>query len=193
MTLWHRRFPRRHLFKLANLLYNSVMTTLYTFIVDTNLYSGNFEREMCAFITGQIGECGVGRGEASEAEDELPAHILTWFEENIEQRGDDEEYPCMRPCSIVPTPGRVNNGVGGHFDLDSYTGLHRHPAYESVGIFFSAKLPAEVFRIAAARAQTFADNYRDTMRRNKKTMTILNIRLTKGVRKVSEIDTSKLK
>lgn len=170
------------------------MPTLYTLIVDTNLYSGNFEREMCAFITGQIGECGVGRGEASEAEEELSQEALAWFSENIEERGEEgEEYPCMRPCAIAPTPGRVNNGTGGHYDADKYTGTYRHPAYESVGIFFSAKPPAAIFRIAKERAQLFADNYRDTMRNSKERMTILDVRLTKGVRKVSDIDVTKLK
>lgn len=29
-------------------------------IIQTNEYSGNFERELCAHCTGQTGECGVG-------------------------------------------------------------------------------------------------------------------------------------
>ena len=32
----------------------------YLFVIDTDSYSGNFEREMCAYCTGQIGDCEVG-------------------------------------------------------------------------------------------------------------------------------------
>lgn len=35
----------------------------YSLIVETNRYVGSFEREMCAFMTGHIGDCGVGRKE----------------------------------------------------------------------------------------------------------------------------------
>ena len=31
------------------------------FIIDTDQYAGNFERELCAWTTGQIGECEVGK------------------------------------------------------------------------------------------------------------------------------------
>lgn len=165
------------------------MPTLYTFIVDTNLYSGNFEREMCAYITGQIGECGVGRGDASEAEDELNENVRAWFEENIELRGEEgEKDSCMRPCAIVPTPGRINNGTGGHFNTEGYTGQHCYPAYESVAIFVSAKPTAAIFRVAKERAEKFAKNYRDTMRKGVSPMTILNVRLTKGIKKVQALD-----
>jgi len=33
---------------------------MYKFIIDTDQYAGNFEREMCAYLTGTVGECGVG-------------------------------------------------------------------------------------------------------------------------------------
>ncbi len=33
----------------------------YLFVIDTDTYAGNFEREMCAYVTGQIGECEVSR------------------------------------------------------------------------------------------------------------------------------------
>jgi hypothetical protein len=37
------------------------------FVVDTDTYAGNFEREMCAYITGQVGECEVGEEIAKAA------------------------------------------------------------------------------------------------------------------------------
>lgn len=32
----------------------------YQLLVKTNCYAGNFERELCAFMTGQVGDCEVG-------------------------------------------------------------------------------------------------------------------------------------
>jgi hypothetical protein len=71
-------------------------------IVDTGAYAGNFEREMVAFITGQIGECSVGTEAAVIAGKELPADVLLWFEQNVIQTSDD--HGCYRPASISKTP-----------------------------------------------------------------------------------------
>jgi len=32
----------------------------FIFVIDTDTYAGNFERPMCAYMTGRVGECGVG-------------------------------------------------------------------------------------------------------------------------------------
>lgn len=82
-------------------------------IIDTEQYSGNFEREMCAYITGQIGECGVGDNVAEKYSEKIKH--LDWWEEHIVSERDDSEYGCHRPASIWPTPGWFNNGTGGHF------------------------------------------------------------------------------
>lgn len=76
-------------------------------VVDTDKYSGNFEREMCAFATAQVGECGVGEDEVD------PSHpYATWWEENIVQVNDNG---CYRPVAISPTVGYINDGMGGHY------------------------------------------------------------------------------
>lgn len=62
----------------------------YQILVKTNSYAGNFEREMCAFMTGAIGECSVG----SEFVDE---EIQERFEDYISQRSDD--HGCWRPVT----------------------------------------------------------------------------------------------
>lgn len=78
-------------------------------IVDTDKYSGNFEREMCAYATGQVGECGVGDNIAAE---ELPNIVhADWWEDNVRQQYDG----CARPVGIYPTPGFINDGMGGHY------------------------------------------------------------------------------
>lgn len=77
-------------------------------IVDTNKYSGNFEREMCAFATAQVGECGVGEDEVDEAHT-----YASWWEQHIELVPDNG---CWRPVAISPTPGFINDGMGGHYE-----------------------------------------------------------------------------
>ena len=85
----------------------------YYFIVDTDTYAGNFEREMCAHITGQVGECDVGQDIAKKAKDNIPLDKLDLFEEHIMQEPD--EHGCHRPCKIYPTPGYHNHGLGFEF------------------------------------------------------------------------------
>ena len=80
-------------------------------IVDTENYAGNFEREMCAYATGQIGDCGVGRRQAGAAKEEL--RHLAWWNEHIVQVPDD--HGTRRPASIWPTPGWFNSGMGRHY------------------------------------------------------------------------------
>lgn len=82
-------------------------------VIDTEQYSGNFEREMCAYVTGQFGDCGVG----SELVDAYSSSIkhLSWWDEHTCAEDDDKGYGCYRPASIWTTPGWFNNGMGGHF------------------------------------------------------------------------------
>ena len=75
----------------------------YGIIIDTEEYSGNFERELCAFLTGHIGDCEVG----DEFQHENPL-----FDSVISV---PDEHGCYRPCEIYPTTGWFNNGVGGMF------------------------------------------------------------------------------
>ena len=44
-------------------------------IIDTEDYAGSFERPMVAYITGQLGDCGVGEESQLEALAELPEDI----------------------------------------------------------------------------------------------------------------------
>lgn len=87
------------------------------FVIDTDRYSGNFERQMCAYITGQIGECGVGDEIAKHANKELEAlggkDLASDFESLIISEPD--EHGCWRPAKIYPTEGWHNNGMGFHY------------------------------------------------------------------------------
>ena len=84
----------------------------YALIVDTDSYSGNFERQMCAYITGQIGECGVGDDIAEKALPEL-GKDAAWFEAHSIHKAD--EHGCHRPVEIHPTPGFFNDGIGNSY------------------------------------------------------------------------------
>ncbi|HDR2377013.1 TPA: hypothetical protein QCH88_004252 [Enterobacter asburiae] len=136
-------------------------STSFIFVVDTDSYSGNFEREMCAHITGQIGECGVGAEYRDDVEDLKEDHydfdiekICDWLERNVSQVAD--EHACYRPCAIWPTPGRTNNGNGVHSDITDENPL-KWPAYESVAIFLKQEPPEDVARFMVIRANTFQE------------------------------------
>lgn len=84
----------------------------YGFIIDTDSYSGNFEREMCAYITGQIGDCCVGDEYVEEFMEQFPDEYAL-FKNIIDFEAGS------RPCEISPTPGRFNDGMGENFDDDA--------------------------------------------------------------------------
>jgi hypothetical protein len=83
-------------------------------VIDTANYAGNFERELCAYVTGQYGECGVGDDLAQQVASEI-RHI-GWWNDHIAHEADDRG--CHRPASIWTTPGWFNNGSGGHYRDD---------------------------------------------------------------------------
>jgi len=105
----------------------------YTCRIDTNRYAGSFERPMCAFITGQIGECEVGRECMPLAEAELTQEVLEWFGDHIIQVSDG----CDRPVEIAPTPGLS--------------------AYQSIQIRFNVEPPDWILAIVRERAFAFPD------------------------------------
>jgi len=79
----------------------------FGFIVDTDSYTGNFEREMCAFMTGHIGKCEKGFKEKLlyKKTEKLPISSVVPFYE--------DGYP--RIVRIFTTPNVWNNGLGFHF------------------------------------------------------------------------------
>lgn len=128
----------------------------FAFIVDTEQYAGNFERELCAFMTGIVGECGVGRREAADFAETKPGPNP--FEKIIVSVSDDEGFP--RPTSIWRTPGWVNNGKGGHLKTGSPEALcleQTWPAYMSVAVFFNQEPSIELATLMKERANIYCD------------------------------------
>lgn len=124
---------------------------LYIYVIDTDKYAGNFEREMCAFITGQVGECNVGSRSAKTAKAELSKGTLEWMETNIVHLPDD--HGCCRPASIFPNPRWFNNGHEERYSKEQYE--KSYPAYFSVAIFFGEIPPESIRREMDQRANEF--------------------------------------
>jgi hypothetical protein len=85
-------------------------------VIDTNAYSGNFERELCGFITGYYDfERGQGEYEADTFRDEEDTPIF----DKVTQVPHNEYG--MVSNTIRATPGRLNNGMGFHYDAGGDT------------------------------------------------------------------------
>jgi len=94
---------------------------------------------MCAYCTGQIGQCGVG----SEFIDEKIASI---FEDFVDCYVMDDDG-CGRPASIWST--------------DDPERKERKPTYNSVAIFFCQRPTPKQIDIMKTRAKEFAENRPD--------------------------------
>lgn len=71
---------------------------MYHFIIETSDYAGNFERQLCAYLTGRVGECTVGEELARVAKRELPTEACNWFEDHAFMEPDD--HGVFRPVAI---------------------------------------------------------------------------------------------
>jgi hypothetical protein len=65
--------------------------TDFAVVIETDSYAGNFEREMCAYVTGHIGECEVG----DEFVDQETESLFDGYIERI-----PDENGCYRPVSL---------------------------------------------------------------------------------------------
>ncbi len=112
------------------------------FAIDTEQYAGNFEREMCAYVTGHVGECAVGAEAAAAYVAETGRRPLDFVEDR--PTGDNDVFS---PCDIYPTPGWFNHGMGGE----------KYHAYLSVAIFVTRVPADEDLRFMKERANKFLD------------------------------------
>lgn len=131
----------------------TVTDSLLIFVIDTDEYAGNFERQMTAYITGCVGACGVGEDIAEDALKELGHTSSDWADGIIIQVPDD--HGCWRPCSIFPTPGWVNDGKGGHFRKGEKDLETEYPCYNSVGIYLGEQLDENLLTLLMDRAKKY--------------------------------------
>lgn len=95
------------------------MAKLIRVVIDTDSYAGNFERDLCAYVTGQYGECEVGKDLADNFSKDIE-HI-EWWEKNIVQRSDPPPAcSCERPVKIY------KNKEGVYHSLAIY--VKKHPS-----------------------------------------------------------------
>lgn len=145
------------------------------FIIDTDTYAGNFERELTAWCTGHIGECCVGKGYADSFREECPA-MVDAFDDLIIHLPD--EYQCYRPTTIYPTPGWSNDGNGHHTHDESGA----FPAYQSVAIFCRERPSADVVYFLRQRALAYTP-----MGRFAQTFTITGFRVMQHIETDAEL------
>jgi hypothetical protein len=88
----------------------------YILVIDTDKYAGNFEREMVAFMTGCVGDCGVGDKQAERFDAEVPSPP---FDQDVIAHEPDE-HGCCRPASIWVSPYYWNN-AGNHYPNQTAT------------------------------------------------------------------------
>lgn len=80
----------------------------FAFVIDTDSYAGNFERELCAFVTGQVGDCEVGTPNPSYNYDEFEGTMM-WI---------PDDNGCRRPVSLTWGPDKKPNSVALYFEIE---------------------------------------------------------------------------
>ena len=150
-----------------------IMEKYYGFVIDTNNYSGNFEREIAAYLTGVAPYRG---NEYIRKDFEYPDYVVKHV---LSGKSEHEEDIC----EIYPTPDWYNNGLGFAFkegeeqiafekhneyvknyklqhpttslnELSSIDKLRKYSCYNSVIIYFD-ELTDEMIEYLKKEAMTF--------------------------------------
>lgn len=129
----------------------------WSFVVDTDSYAGNFERELSSYVVGQCDEYGEHRGAVYLAMYEEDFDGKDPFEDLVESRVDDhgDDQINRAPMALAPTPGYENDGAGNHRAIATGK-TPKHPAFNSVAIFLSRKPTDGELKILIQRAKAFA-------------------------------------
>lgn len=106
------------------------MSKKWIFIIDTDSYAGNFERDMCAYVTGIIGDCEVGSEFAEMYNKEVNTDGLeSVFTDYLERRADD--HGCCRPTSLWPTKGWLSVGHDKAVRKEDWNQAEADKAYQN--------------------------------------------------------------
>lgn len=154
--------------------------TEWGFVIDTDSYSGNFNREVCGYVAG-VDDGTHGGREAEVAREEIGEAMLEWLEDNVLFFPESNGFP--RCAHLYPTAGWFNHGMGGHFrdgqeeealedhrkEVREYREQHpgalkgldenvlkKCPAYMSVVIWFGKEPPGVALSLMAERARKWA-------------------------------------
>lgn len=153
----------------------------YIFVIDTNKHSDNFERQMCAYLTGFYGECEVGKeyAEMFDKDFNIEDEDDNIFYENIEYKSNDGG--CSRPCIVFNNPKYGNDGNNQVLLTETNKDDYPYSAYNSVGILFFEKPTEKQIEIMKERALKFVDIF-------DKIVKIEGFRLMKEIRTIEEVE-----
>lgn len=133
----------------------------YIFVIETDAYAGNFEREINAYSTGVLGE-HFGH-EKSEAEE----FIQYCQENNLDQYmfNDliDSQYPIGYDGSYNPGPCSISQNDNGD--------------YNNVSIFMYHKPTSEDVEFIKNRAIEFSKNFKNRFTKEPRPFNILGFKL----------------
>lgn len=135
----------------------------HALVIDTDAYAGNFEREMCSWITGFEGEYYPGGIE----------YIVNTAQEQL---GKTSRH-------IIDLMGGVNDDEFGRCEVVMTNSPGQTRDYHSVAILFERKPSKELLQLMAERARSFPDaQYQNWARKGRYNMDnfekleILNVR-----------------
>lgn len=140
----------------------------YTLAIDTDSYSGNFERELFSFIFGIPDTPDGGTRDLSYHADAAKAAGVSkrlrkdfqyeLLDVRLNDPGDDGYHRAY--VTICPTPGFFNDGKGTHYEDTEENrkkvGPKRHPAFQSVAIFLEQLPTDKELTYIRERAQAFS-------------------------------------
>lgn len=134
------------------------MSKQYLIIIDTDSYSGNFEREMSIYLTGRHDEMFEHMVDEYRDVENMSDSYKKWFYENTSSYMFDEEYGS-RMCGIWSTPGFSNDGMGKHVPDVNGVPVYKWAAYQSVAIAVDSVPSKEILQELLNRALEFANLY----------------------------------
>lgn len=151
----------------------------WVFVIDTDQYSGNFDRELSAYVCGQWSEEEYhGEYEAEQFLKECGQEKRDEFESILQMKVTcDDDVPVNSFHCLWETEGMFNNGLGGIFKkgqekeaVNHYNNssqkrnfkpitvktLNKSIAYQSIGIFFHTKPTKDQLKFLVKRAVKFS-------------------------------------
>lgn len=108
----------------------------FMFVIDTDSYAGNFEREMCAYITGFWDGETHGGDQAAIFKKEIGEERNPFEDYVVMTLTQDDDVPCIAPMCLEQEPN------GG--------------AMNSIGIFFEEEPTIELITLMKNRAYKFS-------------------------------------
>jgi len=118
-------------------------TPRYLFIIETDSYAGNFERDMTAWCTGHIGDCQVG------------SHYVKLFNSfgyvkwGDDYNSDENHLSEYIECRVCPEDNsHCSRPCTGYYNEEG--------EYNNVCIYFAEEPPQEIIDIIKERAHGFS-------------------------------------